>query len=70
MAGKIYHAENLEFLKAFPSQSVSLIYIDPPFNTGKIQSRKHLKTQRSDEGDRTGFKGQRYKTVRLGTQWV
>ena len=48
-----------------PSESVALIYIDPPFNTGKQQSRKQLKTIRADDGDRTGFKGQRYKSILL-----
>ena len=49
------------------SGSVQLIYIDPPFNTGKIQARSRIKTIRSDTGDRTGFQGKRYKTVSLGS---
>jgi site-specific DNA-methyltransferase (adenine-specific) len=47
---------------------VELIYIDPPFNTGKTQSRTQLKTEKSDDGDRTGFMGQRYSTVKLGSK--
>ncbi len=63
---RVYFGDNLPILQALPSASVALIYIDPPFNTGKTQSRMQLKTARSDDGDRTGFKGQRYKTVRVG----
>jgi len=41
---------------------VDLIYIDPPFNTGKLQSRRQLKTTRSESGDRIGFGDQSYTT--------
>ena len=47
---------------------VDLIYIDPPFNTGKSQRRTQIETRRSADGDRTGFSGQRYQTIRLGTR--
>jgi site-specific DNA-methyltransferase (adenine-specific) len=62
----IYFGDNLPLLRSLPSESVALIYIDPPFNTGKTQARTRLKTVRSENGDRTGFQGQRYQTVRLG----
>lgn len=63
---RIIFGDNLEVLRTMPSASISLIYIDPPFNTGRRQTRQRLKTTRSDIGDRTGFKGLRYKTVVLG----
>jgi site-specific DNA-methyltransferase (adenine-specific) len=63
---RIYFGDNLPILQTLPSESVSLIYIDPPFNTGKAQSRTQLKTVRDANGDRNGFKGYRYKTVRIG----
>lgn len=66
MAGTIIFGDNLEVLKTLPKESVSLIYIDPPFNTGKTQSRKRIKTVRSPDGDRVGFQGARYKTFVLG----
>ncbi|MFM6971343.1 MAG: DNA-methyltransferase, partial [Rhodoluna sp.] len=47
-----------------PDESVQLIYIDPPFNTGRTQSRGHNSTKRSETGGRIGFKGQRYETVK------
>ena len=63
---KVIFADNLEVLQKMPTESVSLIYIDPPFNTGKVQSRKQLKTVRDAQGDRIGFKGQTYRTTILG----
>jgi site-specific DNA-methyltransferase (adenine-specific) len=60
---KIILGDNLPALKIIPSSSVDLIYIDPPFNTGKTQTRQQIKTVRDDEGDRTGFQGKRYRTV-------
>ncbi|HCS39074.1 MAG TPA: site-specific DNA-methyltransferase [Anaerolineaceae bacterium] len=68
MGQKIYFADNLGILQSLPSESVSLIYIDPPFNTGKTQARTQIKTDKSDTGDRTGFAGQRYSTVKIGSQ--
>jgi len=60
----VYFGDNLPILRGMPSRSVDLIYIDPPFNTGKRQSRTRLRTVRSEQGDRTGFKGLRYRTER------
>ncbi|NLA80598.1 MAG: site-specific DNA-methyltransferase, partial [Chloroflexi bacterium] len=44
MKKQIYLADNLSVLKTLPSESVDLIYIDPPFNTGKVQARKSIRT--------------------------
>ena len=63
---EIYLGDCLEVTSKFDSGSFNLIYIDPPFNTGKIQSRKRLKTVRDEQGDRTGFQGKRYRTQILG----
>ena len=40
----VYHGDNLPLLKEMPSESVNLIYIDPPFNTGRRQQRRRIKT--------------------------
>ena len=45
---------------------IDLIYVDPPFNTGQRQTLQRLRTVRDPTGDRTGFQGQRYLTLRLG----
>lgn len=65
---QILHGDNLTFLQQMESESVQLIYIDPPFNTGRVQSRRRLKTVRTDttEGDRTGYAGKRYRSEVLG----
>jgi site-specific DNA-methyltransferase (adenine-specific) len=68
MSNRIYFGDNLPVLQSLPAGSVQLVYIDPPFNTGKPQRHIRLKTVRSQEGDRTGFAGQRYATIRIGTQ--
>ena len=62
---QILQAENLTALRTLPSGSIPLIYIDPPFNTGTTQQRPRLKTVRDDAGDRTGFGGKRYRTIKL-----
>jgi site-specific DNA-methyltransferase (adenine-specific) len=38
------HGDNLEALGRMESGSVALIYIDPPFNTGRRQTRLRMKT--------------------------
>lgn len=63
----VYYGDNLPILRGMSSESVDLIYIDPPFNTGKVQARTRLTTTRDVNGDRTGFKGLRYKTIKRET---
>jgi site-specific DNA-methyltransferase (adenine-specific) len=63
-ANELYLADNLAVLKNLPDQSVQLIYIDPPFNTGRTQSRGATTTVRTEDGNRVGFKGQKYEIVR------
>jgi len=63
---EIHLGDNLEALSRFGDESFDLIYIDPPFNTGRAQTRARLRTIRDEQGDRTGFQGRRYRTVRLG----
>jgi site-specific DNA-methyltransferase (adenine-specific) len=59
---RIVLGNNLGILQSMKTGSVELIYVDPPFNTGKRQSRKQIKTVRDDAGDRVGFGGRRYRT--------
>ncbi|MFM5968449.1 MAG: DNA methyltransferase, partial [Micrococcales bacterium] len=61
---KVIEADNLSALKTIPDASVQLIYIDPPFNTGRKQTRGASSTRRSETGGRVGFKGLRYETIR------
>ena len=68
IVNRILQSENLAALRTLPDASIPLIYIDPPFNTGTTQSRPRLKTIRDDAGDRTGFGGNRYRTIKLDDQ--
>ncbi len=63
----IHYGDNLAVLDRFADESFDLIYIDPPFNTGRAQQHARLSTVRDAEGDRVGFGGRRYRTVRVGS---
>ncbi len=66
--GRIVFGENLEVLRELADSSVGLVYIDPPFNTGRRQQRRQLRTVRDPGGgDRTGFGGDRYRSITLGS---
>lgn len=58
----IVQGNNLDVLRGMKAESVALIYVDPPFNTGRRQSRMQMKTVRDEAGDRVGFGGRRYRT--------
>jgi site-specific DNA-methyltransferase (adenine-specific) len=62
---EILLGDNLELLPAFADGSFQLIYIDPPFNTGKPQARKTLRVVQDEAGQRTGFHGRRYASELL-----
>jgi site-specific DNA-methyltransferase (adenine-specific) len=61
-ANEIMLGDCLDLLPRFADGSFQLIYVDPPFNTGREQSRKTLQTVPDESGDRTGFQGRRYST--------
>lgn len=63
---RVIFGDNMAVLPQLPDGAVQLIYIDPPFNTGKQQRRVQLRTERDPEGDRTGFQGKRYRSIRIG----
>ena len=65
--GRVVLADNLAVLRELPDASVDLIYVDPPFNTGQARVLQQIKTTRDDDGDRVGFQGHRYRTLRLGS---
>jgi site-specific DNA-methyltransferase (adenine-specific) len=68
LAGRIVLADNLDVLASLPADSVDLVYIDPPFNTGKRQTLRQMRNVADpDGGDRTGFGGRRYRTIQLGS---
>lgn len=65
--GTIILGDNLDVLPGFDDGSFDLVYIDPPFNTGRAQQRTRLKVERDQDGDRVGFAGQRYRTTKVGS---
>jgi site-specific DNA-methyltransferase (adenine-specific) len=66
MPNRVYFGDNLPVLQSLPDESVDLIYIDPPFNTGKVQERTQIRTEQSADGRRVGFGGRHYETIKLG----
>ena len=64
---KIILGDNLAELKKISDAEFHLIYIDPPFNTGRSQQRERVKTTADIDGSRTGFQGKKYKTEVVST---
>jgi site-specific DNA-methyltransferase (adenine-specific) len=64
----IYLGDNLDLLARLPDASFTLIYLDPPFNTGRAQRRLTLATRAASDGDRTGFGGRSYRTELLAAR--
>jgi site-specific DNA-methyltransferase (adenine-specific) len=62
VSDQILLGENLALLPAFADESFQLVYVDPPFNTGKVQARRTLRAIQDPEGAHTGFQGRRYTT--------
>nr|WP_205207874.1 DNA methyltransferase [Arthrobacter sp. 147(2020)] len=62
----VVHADNASYLPTLPDRSFTMIYVDPPFNTGRAQRRQQTSMVRNLDGtgDRVGFKGHSYSTVK------
>lgn len=56
---QIIHQDNLQYLKSLPDKHINLCYIDPPFNTKKVQKRTRYKMVQDDNGN-LGFGGNKY----------
>lgn len=65
IGNQIILSDNLPIIRALNDEITQLIYIDPPFNTGKRQQRQRIKTTRDCDGDRIGYQGKRYRTTKL-----
>ncbi len=65
---RIYFGENLAILRGMRGGWADLIYIDPPFNTGRPRKHVQLATRSAPDGDRTGFQGRRYASTRVGSR--
>ena len=62
-------ADCANILPTLADESARLIYIDPPFNTGKTQTLNRIKVV-SDavNGDRVGFGGRAYRSIPNGSK--
>ncbi|MHA6669820.1 DNA-methyltransferase [Homoserinimonas sp. A447] len=68
-ANRVIQGDNLEVTAALPDGAFTLVYLDPPFNTGRSQRRQSTTSVRSPSprgtvGSITGFKGLQYERIR------
>lgn len=56
----LIHGDNLAVMAALPDECVQLVYLDPPFNTGRTQRRSTIRSTRDPEGTHLGFAGTSY----------
>jgi site-specific DNA-methyltransferase (adenine-specific) len=54
--------ENLVALQSLPDAAFDLIYMDPPFNTGRLQVRQTTTAVADPAARRTGFGGRHYRS--------
>jgi site-specific DNA-methyltransferase (adenine-specific) len=62
----LVEADCADVLPRLPTGAFDMVYVDPPFNTGRPQRRERLRVVRDDDGDRGGFGGRRYRTQSRG----
>jgi site-specific DNA-methyltransferase (adenine-specific) len=53
-------------LPCLPGGAFDMVYVDPPFNTGRARHHERLRVVADDHGDRAGFGGRRYRTESRG----
>ncbi len=63
---RIVLGDCLDVLGSLDDGCARLVYLDPPFNTGKVQERTRTRAVRDDDAERVGFNGKRYRTEVLG----
>ncbi len=64
---QVIAADNATILPRLPGAAFDLIYVDPPFNTGRVQARRTLEVSADARGERVGFGGRRYTSRLLQT---
>ena len=57
----ILEGDNLGLMRALPDSSITLAYLDPPFNTGRTQTRETTTASSAADGTRGGFGGRSYR---------
>ncbi|MBF4632847.1 site-specific DNA-methyltransferase [Agreia pratensis] len=63
---RIIQGDNLPVLTGLADEAFTLIYLDPPFNTGRVQKRQSTTSVRTQAGvgSVTGFKGRSYERIK------
>lgn len=56
----LIHGDNLAAMRTLPDESMQLVYLDPPFNTGRTQHRRTTRSVRDPDGAHLGFTGTSY----------
>jgi len=64
-SGRIIEGEALTVLETLPEGCADLVYVDPPFNTGRRRRGDRLRVVLDGAGDRQGFAGRRYRTEHI-----
>ena len=67
-ADEVILGDNMDVLAGFADGVFRLVYIDPPFNSGRRQSRRNLATVADPDGDRSGFGGRRYRSTEVSEE--
>ncbi len=57
--------DNADVLGRLPAGAFDLVYLDPPFNTGRAQTHARMRTVADPAGPRGGFGGRRYRSELL-----
>ncbi|GAA4170481.1 DNA-methyltransferase [Gryllotalpicola koreensis] len=68
----VIHADNLAVLPSLPDEAFTVVYLDPPFNTGRVQRRQSTTAVRVSDGEASvrsvksivGFAGQSYERIK------
>jgi site-specific DNA-methyltransferase (adenine-specific) len=61
----IVEGDNADVLGRLPAGQFDLIYMDPPFNTGRAQARATVSARADPTAARVGFGGRGYRTTLL-----
>jgi len=56
----LLHGDNLAIMAQLADASMQLVYLDPPFNTGRAQRRATTRSTRDPQGTHLGFAGTSY----------
>ena len=65
---QVLQGDNLEVMAYLPDGLFRVVYLDPPFNTGKDQVRTTTTTKAASDGSRGGFGGKRYEVTTHATR--